>query len=63
MFTKLHHVLYTLLFNFYGALALYYCKKLMEDDANSYRWERKYEKCVDIREDILDVMYTLKGLN
>lgn len=63
MFTKIHYKFYDVLFELFGLLAKYYSRKMKEDEANRSRWERKYGRCIYAREDILDIMFTLKGLN
>lgn len=62
MFTKIHLAFYDILFEFYGMRIRYYLKKMKEDDADIRRLDRKIRKCVDKREDILEIMYVLKGL-
>lgn len=62
MFTKIHLAFYDTLFEFYGMRIRYYLKKMKEDDADIRRLDRKIRKCVDKREDILEIMYALKGL-
>ena len=54
MFTKVHLAFYNMLFEFYGKLYKYYKAKNRED---------KIKECINKREDILDIMFTLKGLN
>lgn len=54
MFTKIRLALCDALFAFYGWLYRYGKAKDMPDVC---------EYCVEQREDILDIMFTLKGLN
>ena len=65
MFTKIHLAFYNMLFEFYGKLGeRYYQKSLAVDgEAAKIRWKKRAWKCFDKREDILDIMFTLKGLN
>lgn len=65
MFTKIHLAFYDLLFEIYGKLGeRYYHKSLeVDDEAAKIRWKKKAWKCFDKREDILDIMFTLKGLS
>ena len=53
MFTKIHLKIYDLLFELYGKL--YYYHKGKGNEA-------KMMKCIDKREDILNIMFILKGL-
>lgn len=53
MFTKIHMAFYNMLFELYGKLYRYYKTKGKKD---------KMIKCIEKREDILDIMFTLKGL-
>lgn len=53
MFTKIHLAFYDMLFELYGKLYKYYKAKGRTD---------KVKKCIEKREDILDIMFTLKGL-
>lgn len=62
MFAKIHLAFYNMLFDFYGKLAEHYSRKLKEGKGNHRRLERKLRICIDDREDILDIMFTLKGL-
>lgn len=62
MFTKIHLAFYDILFEFYGMRIKYYLKKMKEENADIRRLDRKIRKCVDKREDILEIMYALKGL-
>lgn len=62
MFTKIHYAFYDILFEFYGLCIKRYLKKMKEDAKHSRRWKRKIEKCVNQREDILEIMFILKGL-
>lgn len=62
MFTKIHLAFYDILFEIYGMRIKYYIKKMKEDNADKRRLDRKIRKCVDKREDILEIMYALKGL-
>lgn len=63
MFTKIHYAFYDMLFEFYGKLAERYSKKLKEGKGNRRRIERKLRRLIDDRDDILDIMFTLKGLS
>ena len=63
MFTKIHYAFYNMLFEIYGKLAKRYSMKLKESKGNRRYWERKLRRCIDDRDDILDIMFTLKGLN
>lgn len=54
MFTKVHLAFYNMLFELYGKLYRYYKTKGKED---------KMKECVEKRDDILDIIFTLKGLN
>lgn len=65
MFTKIHLAFYNMLFNLYGKLGLYYHRKAKEVDDKiiKIRMEGKALRCIDKREDILDIMFTLKGLS
>lgn len=54
MFTKIHLAFYDLLFELYGKLHKHYKSKGRED---------KIRKCIDQREELLDIMFTLKGLS
>lgn len=53
MFTKIHLAFYDMLFELYGKLYQYY---------KSHGRKDKAVKCIEKREDILDIMFTLKGL-
>lgn len=63
MFTKIHYAFYNMLFELYGRLAKRYSRKMKEDEAHRRYWERKLRICLDDRDDILDIMFTLKGLS
>ena len=63
MFTKIHYAFYNMLFELYGKLAKRYSLKLNEGKCNRRRLERKLRRCLDDRDDILDIMFTLKGLS
>ena len=63
MFTKIHLAFYDILFEFYGKRIEYYLKKMKEENADIRYWDRKARKCVEKREDLLDIMFTLKGLS
>jgi hypothetical protein len=63
MFTKIHYAFYNVLFEFCGKLAERYSRKLKEGKGNRRRLERKLRRCIDDRDDILDIMFTMKGLN
>ena len=63
MFTKIHLAFYELIFEIYGKLAKYYSRKVGESKAHRRYWERKLRRCIDDRDDILDIMITLKGLS
>ena len=62
MFTKIHYAFYDMLFEFYGWLAERYSRKLKAGKGNRRRLERKLRIIVDDRDDILEIMFTLKGL-
>lgn len=53
MFTKIHLAFYDILFELYGKLYKYYKSKGKKE---------KMVKCIETREDILNIMFTLKGL-
>lgn len=55
MFTKIRLAICNIMFEFYGWLYKYGMSKNIGDDFTKY--------CIDQREDILDIMFTLKGLN
>jgi hypothetical protein len=65
MFTKIHLAFYNKLFDFYGKLGeRYYQKSLMvNDETAKIRWKKRAWKCFEKREDILDIVFTLKGLS
>lgn len=63
MFTKIHLAYYNLLFEILGKFAEHYSRRLKEGKGNLRRLERKLRICIDDRDDILDIMFTLKGLN
>lgn len=63
MFTKIHLAFYNVLFDFYGKLIEYYIHKMEVDEANINHWDQKARRCIEKREDILDIMFTLKGLS
>ena len=63
MFTKIHLAFYDMLFEILGKLAEHYTRKLKRGVVNRRRLERKLRRCIDDRDDILDIMFTLKGLN
>lgn len=62
MFTKIHLAYYGMLFEILGWLAERYSRKLKKGKGNRRRLERKYRICIDDRDDILDIIFTLKGL-
>lgn len=62
MFTKIHYAFYDILFEIYGLYMKRCLQKMKEDAAHSRKWKRKIDKCVDKREDILEIMFALKGL-
>jgi hypothetical protein len=64
MFTKIHLAFYNVLFDFYGKLGEYYYHKSLkvDDELTKIRLKKKAWRCFDKREDILDIMFTLKGL-
>lgn len=64
MFTKIHVAFYDMLFKFYGILGERCYQKSLEvnDEADKIRWKKRAWKCFDRREDILDIMFTLKGI-
>ena len=53
MFTKIHLAFYDILFELYGKLYKYYKSKGKKE---------KMVKCIEAREDILNIMFALKGL-
>jgi hypothetical protein len=63
MFTKIHLAFYNVLFEIYGKLGQYYYQKSTKVDGEEakIRWKKRAWKCFDKREDILDIMFTLKG--
>lgn len=65
MFTKIHLAFYNVLFDFYGKLGEYYYHKSLKVDKelSKIRLKQKAWRCFDRREDILDIMFTLKGLS
>lgn len=63
MFTRIHYAFYNMLFELYGKRCKRYSHKAMVDELRRPHWERQLRKCVEIREDILQIMFTLKGLN
>lgn len=63
MFTKIHLAFYNVLFEIYGLLLVYYIQKMKDDETNIDHWDRKASKCIDKREDILEIMFALKGLS
>ena len=63
MFTKIHLAFYDMLFELYGKLAERYSKKLKEGKGNRRRLECKLRRVIDDRDDILEIMFTLKGLS
>lgn len=63
MFRKIHLAFYDMLFEIYGKLCEYYLAKSKEDKEHDYRWRRKARKCVNKRDDILEIMFALRGLN
>lgn len=62
MFTKIHYAFYNMLFELYGKLAKFYSHKMRVDKVHWRYWERKLHRCIDDRDDILDIMFELKGL-
>lgn len=62
MFTKINYAFYNALFEFYGKQCEYYLAKAKEDKKHQRKWRRKVEECVAKREDILDIMFVLKGI-
>jgi hypothetical protein len=63
MFTKIHLAFYNALFDFYGKLIEYYIHMMKVDENNIDYWDQKACRCIEKREDILDIMFTLKGLS
>lgn len=65
MFTKIHLAFYNALFEIYGWIGERYYRKSLEvdDEATKIRLKRRAWKCFDKREDILDIMFTMKGLS
>lgn len=68
MFTKIHYTFYDLLFEYYGKLGKHYFKKAEEirkskiNELKALKYEQKAWKLIEKREDILTIMYALKGL-
>ncbi len=62
MFEKIHLAYYDVLFEIYGMLARFYSRKVKEDAAGREKYEDKLRDCIDKRDDILIIMYTLKGI-
>ena len=62
MFTKIHYAFYNVLFEIYGMLAKYYSRKVKEGTRNRRYWDRKLRRCLDDRDDMLEIMFVLKGL-
>jgi len=62
MFQKIHYAFYDMLFEIYGAFAEYYSDKLKDEWTDHVYYERKLRKCIEKREDILEIMFVLKGL-
>lgn len=62
MFTKIHLAFYSMLFELFGKLAKFYSRKVKENTTNRRYWDRKLRRCLDDRDDILDIMFTLKRL-
>lgn len=65
MFTKIHYAFYDKLFDFYGILGEYYWQRSLtaKNDTARARWEWRAWRCFDNREDIFNIMTTLKGLS
>lgn len=63
MFTKIHYKFYDVLFELYGKLAEFCSMKMKQDEVHKDFWRRRLERCIYVREDILDIMFTFKGLN
>lgn len=63
MFQKFHLAFYDMLFDIYGAFADYYLERLEEEWTDHVYYERKLRKCLKKRDDILDIMFVLRGLN
>lgn len=65
MFTKIHLAFYNILFEIYGKLGrhLYHKAIEMEDGARKDRLKKRAWDIFDKRQDILDIMFALEGLN
>lgn len=63
MFTKIHYTFYNMLFELYGKWAKFCSLKMKEDEVHKDLWRRRLDRCIYEREDILEIMFTLKGLN
>ena len=65
MFTKIHLAFYDALFWLYGELGKHYYQKSLEVDGelSKIRLKQKAWKCFDKREDILDIVFVMKGLS
>ena len=68
MFNKIHYAFYELMFELYGKLGKYYWNKAIKEKAlnpDGTKWlkfEQKAWRCIDAREDILEIEFALKGL-
>lgn len=62
MFTKIHLAYYDALFEIYGWFARFYSWKVKEDAAGREKYESKLHNCIERRDNILDIMQTLKGI-
>lgn len=68
MFEKIHYTFYDWMFEYYGKLGKHYFKKAEEirasktNELRGLMYEQKAWKCIEKREDILTIMYALKGL-
>jgi hypothetical protein len=64
MFTKIRLTFYNILFEIYGLIGRYYYRKGIAagDGARKDRLKKKAWDIFDKRQDILDIMFTLKGL-
>lgn len=62
--TKIKIVFYNALFDFCGQLGQYYYHKSLEveGEESKIRLKKKAWKCFDKREDILDILFAMKGL-
>lgn len=65
MFAKIHLAFYDALFKIYGKIGEFYYQRSLkvDNEADKIRLKRKAWECFDKREDILNIMFTLKGLS